>query len=230
MNKTELFNKLKGGLIVSCQALPNEPLYQSEGGIMKLMAKAAENAGAKGIRAQGVVDIKQIKEYVDLPVIGIIKKEYPNFEQFITVTMDEIDALMAVGSDIIALDCTLRPRGDQKTLEQFITEIKTKYPNIVLMADIATLEEAIYAEKIGIDCVGTTLNGYTSYTKAITEFDAELVRKIVENVSIPVIAEGKIHTPQQAKLALECGAHCVVVGGAITRPQEIATRFIKEIQ
>lgn len=230
MEKKELFEKLKGGLIVSCQALPNEPLYKEDGGVMNLMAKAAKNAGAVGIRAQGVVDIKQIKETIDLPVIGIIKRSYPDFEQFITVTMKEIDELVATNCEIIALDCTLRPRGDKKTLEQFIKEIKTKYPSVVLMGDISTLEEAIHAEKIGIDCVGTTLNGYTSYTDTITAFNAELVKEIAENVSIPVIAEGKIHTPQEAKLALDCGAHCVVVGGAITRPQEIATRFIKEIQ
>ncbi len=230
MKKEQLFEYLKDGLVVSCQALPGEPLYREEGGIMALMALAAKNAGAKAIRAQGVTDIQQIKAMVDLPVIGIIKKSYPNFEQFITVTMDEIDALVEVGSDIIALDATLRPRGDGLTLEQFIKQIKTKYPDIILMADIATLEEAIYAEKIGIDCVGTTLNGYTSYTKSVTEFDADLIKKIADNVRIPIIAEGKVHTPQQAKLALNNGAHCVVVGGAITRPQEIAARFMEAMK
>lgn len=230
MEKAVLLEKLKKGLIVSCQALPGEPLYRKEGGIMSLMAQAAKNAGAVGIRAQGVQDIKQIKEQVDLPVIGIIKKSYPNFEQYITVTMDEIDQLVEVGSDIIALDATLRERGDGLTINEFIAQIKAKYPSVLLMADIATLEEAINAEKAGCDFVGTTLNGYTPYTADVKHFNLELMKEIVENVSIPVIAEGKVHTPLQAKQALEIGAHCVVVGGAITRPQEIAERFIKEIK
>lgn len=230
MNKNEILEKLKKGLIVSCQALPGEPLYKEEGGIMVLMAQAAKNAGAVGIRAQGVVDIKQIKQNVDLPIIGIIKKSYPNFEQYITVTMDEIDQLVEAGSDIIALDATLRERGDGLTINEFIFKIKEKYPNVLLMADIATLEEAINAEKAGCDFVGTTLNGYTPYTKEITHFNLDLIKEIVESVSIPVIAEGKVHTPMQAKQALDAGVHCVVVGGAITRPQEITERFIKEIK
>ncbi len=230
MEKAVLLEKLEKGLIVSCQALPGEPLYREEGGIMVLMAQAAKNAGAVGIRAQGVQDIKQIKAQVDLPIIGIIKKSYPNFEQYITVTMNEIDQLVEAGSDIIALDATMRERGDGITINEFIAQIKEKYPNVLLMADISTLEEAINAEKAGCDFVGTTLNGYTPYTQDVKHFNLELMKEIVESVNIPVIAEGKVHTPLQAKQALEIGAHCVVVGGAITRPQEIAERFIKEIK
>lgn len=230
MEKAVLLEKLEKGLIVSCQALPGEPLYREEGGIMVLMAQAAKNAGAVGIRAQGVQDIKQIKAQVDLPIIGIIKKSYPNFEQYITVTMNEIDQLVEAGSDIIALDATMRERGDGITINEFIAQIKEKYPDVLLMADISTLEEAINAEKAGCDFVGTTLNGYTPYTQDVKHFNLELMKEIVESVNIPVIAEGKVHTPLQAKQALEIGAHCVVVGGAITRPQEIAERFIKEIK
>lgn len=229
MKKEQLIEKLKGQLIVSCQALEGEPLYRPEGGIMMLMAQAAKNAGVVAIRAQGTVDIKQIKEYTQLPVIGIIKRSYPGYEQYITVTMKEIDELMAVGSDIIALDCTKRPRGDGKTINEFIAEVKAKYPDILLMADIATLEEALNAEKAGVDFIGTTMNGYTHYTANETTFNPELVKDIVESVKIPVIAEGKIHAPWQMKDAFEAGAHCVVVGGAITRPQEITARFIKEL-
>lgn len=230
MDKKELYEYLHGELIVSCQALPGEPLYREEGGVMCLMAQAAKNAGVKAIRAQGIVDIKQIKEQTNLPVIGIIKKSYPGYATYITATMDEVDKLAEVGSDIIALDCTNRERGDGKTPSEFVKEIKEKYPNIVLMADISNLEEAIEAEKAGVDFVGTTMNGYTPYTTVSKKFDPSLVKEIVKNVKIPVIAEGKIHEPKEAKAALEAGAHCMVVGGAITRPQEITSRFLAELK
>ena len=230
MDKKELYEYLRGELIVSCQALPGEPLYREEGGVMCLMAQAAKNAGVKAIRAQGIVDIKQIKEQTNLPVIGIIKKSYPGYATYITATMDEVDKLVEVGSDIIALDRTNRERGDGKTPSEFVKEIKEKYPNIVLMADISNLEEAIEAEKAGVDFVGTTMNGYTPYTTVSKKFDPSLVKEIVKNVKIPVIAEGKIHEPKEAKAALEAGAHCMVVGGAITRPQEITSRFLAELK
>ena len=230
MDKKELYEYLRGELIVSCQALPGEPLYREEGGVMCLMAQAAKNAGVKAIRAQGIVDIKQIKEQTNLPVIGIIKKSYPGYATYITATMDEVDKLVEAGSDIIALDCTNRERGDGKTPSEFVKEIKEKYPNIVLMADTSNLEEAIEAEKAGVDFVGTTMNGYTPYTTVSKKFDPSLVKEIVKNVKIPVIAEGKIHEPKEAKAALEAGAHCMVVGGAITRPQEITSRFLAELK
>ncbi len=230
MNKQQLIEYLKGEMIVSCQALPGEALYKEEGGVMCLMAQAAKNAGVKAIRAQGVIDIKQIKEQTNLPVIGIIKKSYEGYATYITATMDEVDKLVEAGSDIIALDCTNRERGDGKTPSEFVREIKEKYPNVLLMADISNLEEAIEAEKAGVDFVGTTMNGYTPYTADSKQFNPGLVTEIVENVKVPVIAEGKIHTPQQAKQALEAGAHCIVVGGAITRPQEITTRFLSELR
>ncbi|QWQ38837.1 N-acetylmannosamine-6-phosphate 2-epimerase [Gemella sp. zg-570] len=229
MKKEQLFDYLKGGLIVSCQALEGEPLYRKEGGVMMLMAQAAKEAGAIAIRAQGIVDIVQIKDYVKLPVIGIIKKSYPGYDSYITATMEEVDALVEAGSDIIALDCTLRQRGDGKTVNEFIKEIKTKYPDVVLMADISNLEEAINAEKAGVDCVGTTMNGYTPYTADSKKFDPDFLASIKANVNIPIIAEGKIHEPKELRAALDAGAHCVVVGGAITRPLEIAKRFVAEL-
>ena len=206
MNKQQLLEYLKGEMIVSCQALPGEALYKEEGGVMCLMAQAVKNAGVKAIRAQ------------------------EGYASYITATMDEVDKLVEVNSDIIALDCTNRERGDGKTPSEFVKEIKEKYPNVLLMADISTLEEAIGAEKAGVDFVGTTMNGYTPYTEDSKQFNPGLVKEIVENVKVPVIAEGKIHTPQQAKQAFEAGAHCIVVGGAITRPQEIATRFLSELR
>lgn len=229
MEKIKLLESFKGKLIVSCQALPGEPLYIENDTIMPLMAKAAEIAGAAGIRANGVLDIKEIKKIVNLPIIGLIKKQYNNFPQYITVTMNEIDALVEAKADIVALDCTLRDRVDGKTINEFIAAIKEKYPNIVLMADISTFEEGINAEKAGVDLVGTTLSGYTPYSTKIEGPDYQLVEKLVKTLKIPVIAEGRIHEPKQAKKMLEIGAYAVVVGGAITRPLEITQRFIKEI-
>lgn len=229
--KDEIINKIKGGVIVSCQALPGEPLYRPEGGIMNLMALAAKEAGAVGIRAQGVVDINQIRETVDLPVIGIIKQSYEGQSQFITATMKEIDALVETGCEIIALDATLRPRFDGTTINDFFAEIKAKYPDTLFMADIATFDEGVNAAKIGFDFVGTTLSGYTENTKdRPDEVDLDLISKLSKTISTPIIAEGRIHYPADARAAYAAGATSIVVGGAITRPKEIAQRFIKGLE
>lgn len=229
MNKEELLRKIKGNLIVSCQALEGEPLYLENGSVMPLMAKAAKQAGASAIRTNGVRDVIGIKEETNLPIIGIIKKGYEGYEQYITVTMDEVDQLVKAGADIIAIDCTLRERVDGRTVAEFIKEIKKKYPQIILMADISNFEEGINAWESGIDMVGTTLSGYTPYTLKLEEPDFKLIEDLSKNIDIPVIAEGRIHTPEQAARALDLGAHAVVVGGAITRPLEIATRFVDAI-
>lgn len=227
MKKKEILDSLKGQLIVSCQALPGEPLYVENSTIMPLMARAALQAGAKGIRTSGVLDVVEIKKEVKVPVIGLIKRQYEGFSQYITVTMKEVDELVEAGSDIIALDGTMRDRGDGKSINDFIKEIKEKYPEVILMADISNFEEGVNAEKAGVDLVGTTLNGYTDYTLDDEAPNFNLINRLAKTLSIPVIAEGRIHTPEQAKKMLENGAYAVVVGGAITRPLEITTRFIK---
>lgn len=226
-----ILEKLKGKLIVSCQALEGEPLHRSEGGVMVLMAKAALEAGAGGIRAEGVVDIGQIKaRFKNVPIIGIIKRSYPNYASYITATMKEVDELVAVGSDIIALDATLQERGDGQTVNEFVKQIKTKYPEQLLMADISTLEEGLNAAEIGFDLIGTTMNGYTPYTETQTEVNFELMKNLVEQTKIPIVAEGKIHTPEDLAKAFDQGVFTAVVGGAITRPKDIARRFIQAIQ
>lgn len=230
MKKEELFEQIKGKVIVSCQAVPGEPLYVEEKSIMYLMARAAKQAGTPAIRTSSIRDVIAIKEETGLPVIGLIKIQYDGFESYITPTMKEVDELVSAESDIIALDCTQQKRGDGKSVSEFISEVRSKYPQAVLMADISTYEEGVNAWKLGMDIVGTTMSGYTSYTPKMDGPDYELVRRLSETLDIPVIGEGRVHSPQQAVEMLDAGAFAVVVGGAITRPLEIAQRFIHAVE
>jgi N-acylglucosamine-6-phosphate 2-epimerase len=227
--KEELFQKIKGQVIVSCQAVVGEPLYVEEKSIMYLMARAAKRAGTPAIRTSSIRDVIAIKEETGLPVIGLVKVQYEGFESYITPTMKEVDDLVAAGADIIAMDCTNQKRGDGKTISEFIREVREKYPQAILMADISTYEEGINAWKQGMDLVGTTMSGYTSYSPKLEGPDYELVRRLAAELPIPVIGEGRVHYPEQAVEMLKAGAFAVVVGGAITRPLEIAQRFIRTV-
>lgn len=227
---SEILEATKGSIIVSCQALPSEPLYCEEMSLMPFMAQAAKQAGSKCIRTSSIRDVVEIKKATGLPVIGLVKRVVEGYESYITPTMKEVDDLVAVDSDIVALDCTQRKRGDGTTINDFIAQIKEKYPDIVLMADVSTFEEGVNAQNCGVDLVGTTLSGYTDYSPKVEGPDFALVERLVNALTIPVIAEGKVHYPDQAKKMLEIGAHAVVVGGAITRPLEIAQRFYKAIE
>ena len=216
---------LKGKLIVSCQALPDEPLHSSF--IMGRMALAAKQGGASGIRANTKEDIKEIRSQVDLPVIGIVKRDYDDSDIYITPTMKEIDELMEVKPEIIAIDATKNLRPNGVTLDEFYAQIREKYPDQLFMADCSTIEEALYADELGFDFIGTTLVGYTPYSvnDKIEQNDFEIIRKILKQVHHPVIAEGNIDVPQKARRVVELGCYSVVVGGAITRPQLITKKF-----
>lgn len=225
----EKVESLKGKLIVSCQALPHEPLHSSF--IMGRMALAAKEGGAYGIRANTKEDIAEIQTQVDLPVIGIVKRDYEDSKVYITPTMKEINELMEVRPDIIALDAThsLRPGG--RTLDEFYREIRNSYPEQMLMADCSTVEEALFADQLGFDFIGTTLVGYTDQSKSlkIESNDFEIIRQIVAKVKHRVIAEGNINTPEKARRVIELGAFSVVVGSIITRPQLITKSFAEAL-
>ena len=228
MTKEELFALMKGQIIVSCQATPGEPLYDRERSLMPYMARAAKLAGARMIRTSSVRDIIGIKEETGLPVIGLIKREYPVYTGRITMTMREVDECMDALADIVSIDCTDCTRGDGLTPPEFLKQVKAKYPNIIIMADCATEEEAVAAFEAGADLVGSTMNGYTPQTadqKGDPNF--ALVESLVKRLPCPVIAEGRVHTPEQVRKMLDLGAWAVVVGGAITRPLEIAQRFFR---
>lgn len=226
----EKVGALKGNLVVSCQALEYEPLYSSF--IMGRMALAAREGGALGIRANTGKDIREIRKNVDLPIIGIVKRNYEGSSVYITPTMKEVDELIEVGTEIIAMDATgsLRPRNI--TLDEFFFKVKEKYPEQLLMADCSTVEEAIHADELGFDFIGTTMVGYTyqSRNDIIEADDFGILKKILSNVKHRVIAEGNINSPAKAARAIELGAFCVVVGSVITRPQYITKLFVQEIK
>ena len=221
---------LKGKLIVSCQALPHEPLHSSF--IMGRMAVAAQEGGAKGIRANTVADIKEIQQNVNLPIIGIIKRDYEGAEVYITPTMQEIDELMAVKPEIIALDATINSRPGGITLDELFKAAKAKYPEQLFMADCSTVAEAVHADELGFDFIGSTMVGYTPQSKGdnIEADDFAILREIIAKVKHPVIAEGNVDTPAKLKRVIELGAYCAVVGSIITRPQVITRRFAEVLE
>lgn len=221
---------LRGRLIVSCQALPEEPLHSSF--IMGRMALAAREGGAAGIRANTPEDIREIKSMVDLPVIGIIKRNYADSDVYITPTMAEIDELTEAEPEIIAVDATVSGRPGGMSLDDFVAQIRRKYPRQLLMADCSTIEEAVHADRLGFDFIGTTLVGYTEQSAGsrIEADDFYILREILKRVEHRVIAEGNIDTPKKARRVIELGAYSVVVGSAITRPQLITKAFAQELE
>ena len=229
MGTEDRIKALKGQLIVSCQALPQEPLHSSF--IMGRMARAAKEGGAAGIRANTKEDIKEIQEVTGLPIIGIVKRDYSDSEVYITPTMKEIEELMEVKPEIVAIDATGALRPGNVTLADFFHQIKEKYPEQKLMADCSTIEEAFFADELGFDFIGTTMVGYTPQSRGmkIEANDFEILRTILKKVKHPVIAEGNVNSPEKAKRVIELGSYAVVVGSSITRPQLITKGYAEAV-
>ncbi len=229
-------DELKKGLIVSCQATSEEPMRDSA--IMGKFAYAAQVGGAVGVRVNGVADILACKQLISIPVIGIIKHVYPGYWSYITPTLRDVEAVYVTGAEIVAVDATKLPKPEGRTTEELLTAIKKEFPDILLMADVSTLEEGLAAEAVGCDIVSTTLAGYTDYTRdynnnKIIELhapDIQLVRDLTARVKIPVIAEGRYWDDKLAIEAFKAGAHNVVIGAGITRPQIITKKIVDNIQ
>lgn len=217
----DILEQIRGQLIVSCQALEHEPLFGSD--IMRKMAKAAQEGGASAIRANGVSDIIAIKEETKLPVIGLIKRFYDGCEVYITPTVKEIEELIGSGCEIIAMDATNRCHPDSVNLTDKVELIHKA--GLLAMADISTYEEAIYAKSIGFDLISTTLSGYTTYSRQEDSPDVELVGRLVKDLEMPIIAEGRISTIEDIVAIKKEKPFAIVVGSAITRPQMITKRF-----
>ena len=226
MKNKALLEKLKGGLIVSCQVQPDDPVYSMD--FVLKMAKAAQWAGAAGIRANSPDQIKMIKEQVDLPLIGLYKIWHDDTDVFITPTLDAAKQVWEAGADIIALDCTEQVTHEGRPAWELLPIVQKEIPDALIFADVSTYDEAKRAVEMGADIVGPTLYGYTEATKHIEEPNlrefARMCRDFCDKAFI--VMEGHIYTPEDAIKCLYLGADAVVVGSAITRPHLIAKRFV----
>lgn len=225
MHVWDFINNIKGKLIVSCQALPNTPLDNPT--ILAALAQSVELGGAAGLRAEGAFNIAAIRKVSNLPIIGLYKTS--NREQiYITPRFEHAQKVAAAGADIIALQATNPRIGDCTALSTLISKIHVDL-GLGVIADISTLEEAEAATQVGADLVATTLSGYTPHTLHREKPDLDLVYRIAKR-GIPVIAEGRYHTPQQVIQALDNGAIAVVVGTMITMPDRITRYFTESIE
>jgi len=220
----DLLASLRGKLIVSCQARESEPLRDPR--IMAVMAQAAVMGGAVGIRANGADDIRAIKQVVDVPVFGILKHKLADTAVFITPTLDDVREIADAGCDVIVVEATDQPRHNGEALADFLSAIKREF-DVPIMADISTLAEGITAAELGADIVATTLSGYTPYSRQQSAPDFALIEELAAKVNVPIIAEGRIATPTEARQAIDSGAFAVVVGSMITRPSHITEYFVK---
>lgn len=223
----EKIERLRGGLIVSCQAPSGSPLDDPY--IIRALAQTAEQQGAVGVRINSPAHIAAVHSVVNLPIIGIEKTDSTESEVYITPTFAIAERIAKSGADIIALDATRRPRPQGETIEQLIPRLRDQL-RCPVMADVATLDEGLYAAACGADVVATTLCGYTDETAHISPPDLKLVEALATKLNLPVICEGGIVSPEQARQALDCGAFAVVVGTAVTGVGQLVQRFVQGIR
>lgn len=220
-----ILEQLRGGLIVSCQAADGNPLEGPE--VMARMAQAAEIGGAVGTRVEGPADIGAVTHATSIPCLGIYKVDYEGFEVRITPTLKDTQAIIETGVPMIALDATNRPRPNGEALADSVAAIHKV--GALAFGDCATREDLEGALAAGCDAIGTTLSGYTAESASDSpEPDLDLLAWFVTHSPVPVYAEGRYWNPQQVAAAFELGAHCVVVGTAITNPMKTTTYFIEE--
>ncbi len=227
MEKKELLNRIYHKLIVSCQARVGWPMYGAD--IMAAFAKAAEEGGAAGIRATGADNIQKIKERVNLPLIGI-NKQFSEYPVYITPTYESAKEILDCGIDIIAIDATRRERPNHEQVETIVQKIREHYPDVLIMGEISNFEEAKAILPMKFDLISTTLSGYTEESKDVKSVNIKLIKQISQITDTPIIAEGKIMNEAEAQLALDAGAHSVVVGTSITRPEIITARFVNYLK
>jgi N-acylglucosamine-6-phosphate 2-epimerase len=220
---TSALEAIRNRLVVSCQAYPGEPMRDPV--VMTAVALAVADGGAAAIRAQGIEDLRAIRAAVSLPLIGLVKRGDGGV--FITPTCADGIEVARTGAEIVALDGTARPRPDGSTLRECIRAIHDH--GALVMADCGSVEDARHSIAAGADCVGTTLAGYTADRTRTDGPDVELLRELLAVSPVPVLAEGRITTPEQAAGVLRLGAHAVVVGSAITHPTSITRRFLAGI-
>lgn len=219
-----VLDRLAGGLVVSCQAYPGEPLRDPD--VMARMARAVVGGGAVGVRAQGLADLELMAGQLEVPLIGLVKVGTEGV--FITPTLADALAVAAAGADVVAVDATDRERPDGGTFPEIVRGVHHR-TGCLVMADVSTYEEGCRAAEAGADLVGTTLSGYTASSPTMAGPDLDLVARLSGAIEVPVVAEGRIHTTQEATAALAAGAHCVVVGTAITHPTSITRWFVEAI-
>ena len=219
--------QLRSSLIISCQAPNDSPLHDAS--IIAAIAQACVNQGAKGLRIDSPSHIKVAKKLMaDIPVIGLWKQMGLDSEVYITPRVADAVAVSEAGADIIAIDATARKRPHDEKVADIITYIHEKLGKLV-MADIDTVENAIAASKADADIIGTTLYGYTEETKDFKPPSFDFVRELLATIDKPIICEGGIKTPEEAKKALELGCYCVVVGTAITGIDLLAQKFVNAV-
>lgn len=223
--RREVLDKLQGQLVVSCQAYPGEPMRDPRTTVQ--VAQSVVRGGAAGVRVQGIEDVAAVAGEVDVPVVGLWKDG--DDPVFITPTLAHALEVARAGADVVAIDGTRRPRPDGLTLAATVAGIHDRYPDVVVMADCGSLADALAAQEAGADCVGTTLAGYTGERPRTDGPDLELVDEMVAQCSVPVVVEGRVHTPAQAAQALARGASSVCVGTAITHPTTITSWFVEAV-